>query len=84
VIPFLDLKTPYLEQKEAMDEAYRRVMESGWYILGKEVEAFEGEFAEYCGAENCIGVGNGLEALHLILRAMDIGPGDETSRSTRP
>ena len=76
-ILFLDLKASYLELKEDLDAAYRRVMESGWYILGQEVEAFEQEFAEYCGAKNCIGVGNGLDALHLILRAMEIGPGDE-------
>lgn len=77
MIPFLDLKAPYLELKEELDAAYRRVMESGWYILGQEVEAFEAEFAAYCGTKHCIGVGNGLEALHLILRAMGIGPGDE-------
>jgi dTDP-4-amino-4,6-dideoxygalactose transaminase len=76
-IPFLDLKSPYLELKEELDAAYHRVMESGWYILGKEVEAFEDEFATYCETRHCIGVGNGLDALHLILRAMDIGPGDE-------
>lgn len=76
-IPFLDLKSPYLELKEELDTAYRRVMESGWYILGEEVEAFEAEFAAYCGAKYCIAVGNGLEALHLIIRAMGIGPGDE-------
>jgi len=52
-------------------------MESGWYILGAEVVAFEVEFAEYCQTKHCVGVGNGLEALHLILRAMGIGPGDE-------
>jgi dTDP-4-amino-4,6-dideoxygalactose transaminase len=52
-------------------------MESGWYILGQEVEAFEREFAEYCGVEHCVGVGNGLEALHLVLRAYGIGAGDE-------
>jgi dTDP-4-amino-4,6-dideoxygalactose transaminase len=76
-IPFLDLKSPYQELKAELDAAYRRVMESGWYILGPEVEAFEREFAEYCNVKHCIGVGNGLEALHLILRAMEIGPGDE-------
>lgn len=76
-VPFLDLKSPYLELKDELDAAYRRVMESGWYILGKEVEAFEAEFAAYCEAKHCIGVGNGLDALHLILRAMGIGPGDE-------
>jgi dTDP-4-amino-4,6-dideoxygalactose transaminase len=76
-VPFLDMKTPYLELKQELDAAYRRVMESGWYILGQEVEAFEVEFAAYCGTQYCIGVGNGLEALHLILRAMEIGSGDE-------
>src|SRR5512136_1177130 len=77
MVPFLDLKAPYAELKDEMEEACRRVMESGWYILGREVEAFETEYAAYCVARHCIGVGNGLEALHLILRAMDIGPGDE-------
>lgn len=76
-IPFLDLKSPYLELKDKLDAAYRRVMESGWYILGKEVEAFEAEFAAYCEAKHCIGVANGLDALHLIIRAYGIGPGDE-------
>jgi dTDP-4-amino-4,6-dideoxygalactose transaminase len=64
-VPFLDFQAPYLELKAELDDAYQRVMASGWYILGKEVEAFEA------------GVGNGLEALHLILRAMEIGAGDE-------
>lgn len=76
-VPFLDLKGPYQELKDELDGAYLRVMESGWYVLGREVEAFEAEFATYCDAKHCIGVGNGLEALHLILRAMGIGPGDE-------
>lgn len=76
-IPFLDLKSPYLELKDELDVAYHRVMESGWYILGKEVEAFESEFAIYCETKHCLGVGNGLEALHLIIRAFGIGPGDE-------
>lgn len=76
-IPFLDLKSPYRELKNDLDAAYRRVMDSGWYILGAEVEAFESEFAKYCGVRHCIGVGNGLEALHLILRAYGIGKGAE-------
>ena len=76
-VPFLDIKASYLELQEELDATYHRVMESGWYILGKEVEAFEAEFAAYCGVKHCIGVGNGLDALHLILRALDIGPGDE-------
>lgn len=76
-IPFLDIKQPYLELKQELDQAYQQVMESGWYILGKENQAFEAEFAAYCEAKHCIGVGNGLEALHLIVRALEIGPGDE-------
>lgn len=71
------MKSPYQELKDELDVAYHRVMESGWYILGEEVEAFEREFAAYCGAKYCIGLGNGLEALHLILRAYGIGEGDE-------
>lgn len=67
----------YHELQEALDAAFRRVMASGRYILGEELRAFESEFAAYCGVKHCIGTGNGLDALHLILRAMDIGPGDE-------
>jgi len=76
-IPFLDLRSINSRYKEPLEAAFRRVLESGWFILGKELEAFEQEFAGYCGSRHCIGVGNGLEALHLILRAFDIGPGDE-------
>jgi dTDP-4-amino-4,6-dideoxygalactose transaminase len=76
-IPFLDLQAGYLELQTELDTAYRRVMDSGWYIMGAELEAFETELAAYCGAAYCVGVGNGLEALHLILRAYGIGPGDE-------
>lgn len=76
-VPFLDVSETYKELKDELNSAFLRVMESGWYILGKEVSAFEEEFASYCGVRNCIGVGNGLDALHLILRAYDIGQGDE-------
>ncbi len=76
-VPFLDLKAPYAELRDEMDAAYRRVMESGWFIMGEELNAFEAEFAAYCEARHCVGVGNGLDALHLILRAMNIGAGDE-------
>lgn len=76
-VPFLDLSAPYQELKSELDSAYQRVMESGWFIMGAEVEAFEREFAAYCGVKHCIGLGNGLEALHLILRAYGIGEGDE-------
>jgi dTDP-4-amino-4,6-dideoxygalactose transaminase len=71
------LKSPYQELKDDLDTAYYRVMESGWYIMGKELDHFEKEFSVYCNAGYCIGVGNGLEALHLILRAYGIGEGDE-------
>jgi dTDP-3-amino-3,4,6-trideoxy-alpha-D-glucose transaminase len=77
VIPFLDLKPAYAELKPELDAAYARVMESGWFVLGKEVEAFEQEYADFCGTRHCIGLGNGLEALELVLRAWDIGPEDE-------
>jgi dTDP-4-amino-4,6-dideoxygalactose transaminase len=76
-VPFLDLLAPYEELKDEFDHAYQRVMQSGWYLLGAELEAFEQEFASYCGVKHCRGVGNGLDALHLILRAYEIGPGDE-------
>lgn len=76
-IPFLDMKSPYRELKAELDTAYQHVMESGWYILGEEVEGFEQEFAAYCNVKFCVGVGNGLEALHLILSAYGIGEGDE-------
>lgn len=76
-VPFLDFVGPYQELKTELDEAYFSFMRSAWYILGREVEEFEREFARYCGASHCVGVGNGLEALHLILRAYGIGPGDE-------
>jgi dTDP-4-amino-4,6-dideoxygalactose transaminase len=76
-ISFLDIGASYQELRAELDAAYQRVMQSGWYILGEEVAAFEQAFAAYCGTRHCIGVGNGLEALHLILRACAIGPGDE-------
>jgi dTDP-4-amino-4,6-dideoxygalactose transaminase len=76
-IPFLDLKPAYRELQVELDAAWRRVMESGWYVLGEEVEAFEREFAAYCGARHCVGVGNGLDALIFILRGYDIGPDSE-------
>jgi dTDP-4-amino-4,6-dideoxygalactose transaminase len=76
-VPFLDLRAPHDELRAELREAFERVLDSGWYILGNEVKQFEHEFAEACEAGHCIGVGNGLEALHLILRAYGIGDGDE-------
>jgi dTDP-4-amino-4,6-dideoxygalactose transaminase len=77
MIAFLDMKSVYVELKPELDAAYHRVMESGWYVLGKEVEAFEAEYAAFCGTKHCIGLGNGLEALELALRGWGIGQGDE-------
>lgn len=77
MIPFLDLRAPYLELKTQIDAAIARVMDSGWYIFGPEVEAFEAEWAAYCGASHAVGLANGLDALILALRALDVGPGDE-------
>ena len=76
-VPFLDMKPHYLEIKDELDQAYQRVMESGWYILSEEVEAFEQEFAAYIGSKYCIGAGNGLEALQLALMGYGIGAGAE-------
>jgi dTDP-4-amino-4,6-dideoxygalactose transaminase len=76
-VPFYDLRAINCGIASELEAAYQRVLDSGWFILGREVEAFEAEFAGYCGAKYCVGVGNGLEALHLTLRAMGIGAGDE-------
>jgi dTDP-4-amino-4,6-dideoxygalactose transaminase len=77
MIPFLNLRDSYLELKPEIDAAVARVLDSGWYILGPEVEAFEREYAEYCQADHCVGLADGLDALHLGLKAMGVGPGDE-------
>jgi dTDP-4-amino-4,6-dideoxygalactose transaminase len=76
-VPFLNLQAQYNELSEQLDAAYKRVAESGRFVLGPEVEKFEAEFAAYCGVKHCVGVGNGLDALHVILRAAGIGTGDE-------
>lgn len=76
-VPFLDLGRLHQPIRTQLDAAYRRVMDSGWFIMGPELSAFESEFAAYSEVKHCIGVGNGLEALHLLLRAYGIGPGDE-------
>lgn len=76
-VPFLDMTSLHEEVADELHDAFRRVLSSGWFIRGREVEAFESEFAEYCEARHCIGVGNGLDALVLIQRAYNIGPGDE-------
>jgi len=76
-IPFLDLKATYTELQTEIDAAIKRVLDSGWYILGEEVDAFEREFATYCEARHCVGVANGLDALHLGLLALGVGINDE-------
>lgn len=77
MVPFLDLKADYLELQPEIDAAIKRVLDAGWYILGEEVGAFEQEYAAYCEAEQCVGVANGLDALHLALLALGVGAGDE-------
>ena len=76
-VPFLDLASAYQELKLEIDDAISRVLNSGRYILGDEVDAFENEWATYCGVKHSVGVGNGLDALFLALLALDVGPGDE-------
>lgn len=76
-VPFADPRGDYRELRHALDAAYRRVLESGSYVLGPEVEAFEREFAAFAGSDHAVGVGNGLDALALALRAAGVGPGDE-------
>jgi len=65
------------ELKTSMHLAMRKVIDSGWYILGPQVEEFENQWASKCGLPYAIGVGNGMDAIELILRGLDIGPGDE-------
>lgn len=77
MIPFLDLHAGYVELRSELDEAAKRVLGSGWYLLGKELELFEAEYAAYTQAPYCVGVANGLDALVLALEALGIGPGDE-------
>jgi len=76
-VPFLDLRAAYEELKAEVDDAVSRVLGSGYYLLGKELEAFEKEFAEYLDVRHCVAVGSGLDALHLALRALEVGQGEE-------
>jgi dTDP-4-amino-4,6-dideoxygalactose transaminase len=76
-VPLLNLGAAHEELRAELDKAWARVNARSWYILGPEVEAFEAEFAASVGANHCVGVGNGLDALHLALLAMDVGPGDD-------
>lgn len=76
MIPQVDLKAYYLRYRQRIDEAIARTLESGWYILGSEVAAFEQEFASYLGVAQAIGTGSGTDALQLALRSLALGPGD--------
>jgi dTDP-4-amino-4,6-dideoxygalactose transaminase len=77
MIEFLNLRKVNAPHEAALERAMQRVLQSGWYILGHELSAFESEFAAWCGVRHCIGVANGLDALQLALRGLGIGPGDE-------
>src|SRR5206468_1541060 len=76
-VPFLDLRPAHGEVRTELADAMQRVVASSQYVLGSEVEAFETEFAAFCGARRCVGVGNGTEAIELVLRALGVGAGDE-------
>ena len=76
-IPFVSFRPMERELDRELREAFDRVLNASWYIEGKEDEAFEKAFAEFCGAKYCVGVGNGLDALMLSLKALGIGEGDE-------
>jgi dTDP-4-amino-4,6-dideoxygalactose transaminase len=77
MIKFLDLKKINERFRGELDAAAKRMLDSGWYLLGKEIEQFEVDFAAYCGVTHCIGCANGLDALKLIIKAYGFGPGDE-------
>src|SRR5690606_889939 len=76
-IPLVDLKAQYRPLKAEIERAWAEVLDSMQLFLGPNTRAFEQEFAEYCGVNHAIGVSDGTQALHLALRALDIGPGDE-------
>jgi dTDP-3-amino-3,4,6-trideoxy-alpha-D-glucose transaminase len=76
-VPLFDTSGPLLPLRGELDAAVKRVLDSGHYILGPEVQAFEREFASYCGAAEAVGVANGTDAITIALRAMGVGPGDE-------
>lgn len=76
-VPFLDVRATYSELRAELDNAAIGVLQSGSYILGSELKAFEQEFATFCNADYAVGVGNGLDALQLILKAIGVGRGDE-------
>ncbi|WP_454871096.1 DegT/DnrJ/EryC1/StrS family aminotransferase [Priestia megaterium] len=77
MIPFLDLKLLNSKYSKEIESSIKRVIDSGWYIMGSELDFFEKEFSSFCDVKHCIGVGNGLDALSLIVRAYGYGKGDE-------
>ena len=76
-VPFVDFGPMHTEIRNELDNAYQNVMDRNYFIQGEECEKFDKEFAEYCDAKYCVGVATGLDALYLILKAMEIGAGDE-------
>ena len=77
MIKFLDLQKINERFGPEIDAAIKRVLDSGWYLLGKEDEKFESDFATFCGVKHCIGCANGLDALNLIIKGYGFGAGDE-------
>jgi dTDP-3-amino-3,4,6-trideoxy-alpha-D-glucose transaminase len=77
VVEFFSLQRQHAELRAALESAIARVLGAGYFILGAEVEKFEHDFAAYVGVKHAVGVGNGLEALGLLLKALRVGPGDE-------
>ena len=76
-VPFLDLRASYGELQQEIELELLRSVRSGWYVGGADVEEFESDFADFVGANHCVGVSNGLDALRLALRSLEVGPGDE-------
>src|SRR3954471_13670267 len=76
-VSFGNLRAHYDTYRQEIDAAIRRALDSGWYVLGREIEAFEQEFAAWVGVKHCVGVGNGTDAIEIALRALGIGIGDE-------
>lgn len=81
-IEFNDLKPQHRDLRSEIDAAVGQVLEDGWFVLGKQGEAFEREFADYCGVAHCVGVGSGTEAIHLALLACGVQPGDDVLTSS--
>src|SRR5262245_34830095 len=78
-IPLVDLKAAYHRHRDAIDAAMRAVIENTRFIQGQEVGEFERDFARFCDARHAIGVGSGTAALHVVLDALGVGPGDEVA-----